>query len=183
VNVRGLPVSTPMRTAVDLARQLPPPDALAVLDAACRRGGVPTGGLRRELKLLGRPKTTLIAALVNPQRASVYESLFFLLMAQAQVATPQCQFVVRRRAVFIGRADFAWPHRMVIVEIDGFEFHSDQKAFVADRRRQNLMVNEGWRVLRFTPADLLLRPEAVVAEVRSALRLPLPKINEPKIKV
>ncbi len=175
--VRNVPVTTPMRTALDLAQNLPLADAVAVLDAACRRGGVSTSGLRFELRRLGRPKTTLIAALVDPQRASVYESLFFVLMVQARLTPPRCQFEIRRGAVLLARTDFAWPHRRVIVEIDGFEFHSDKGAFVRDRRRQNLVVNEGWRVLRFTPADLLLRPKEVIAEVRTALRLSMPKIN------
>ncbi len=172
-----------MRTAVDLALHLPIADALAVLDGACRLGGVPTRALRRELRLLGRPKAALLADLVNPARASVYESLFFFLMYEAVMPMPRCQFEVRRGMVFIARADFAWASRRVIVEIDGFKHHSDRAAFQEDRRRQNALVNAGWRVLRFTVTDLLLRPQAVVAEVRAALRLPMPKINAPMIMV
>jgi very-short-patch-repair endonuclease len=175
--VRNVPITTPMRTALDLAQALPLADAVAVLDAACRQGGITISGLRFELRRIGRPKTTLIASLVNPQRASVYESLFFVLMMQARLTPPRCQFEIRRGSVLLARADFALPNRRVVVEIDGFEFHSDKARFIADRRRQNLMVNEGWRVLRFTPADLVLRREEVIAEVRTALRLPLPKIN------
>jgi very-short-patch-repair endonuclease len=180
--VRNVPITTPMRTALDLAQHLPLAEAVATLDAACRRGGIPVNGLRFELRRLARPKPTLIAALVDPQRASLYESLFFVLMLQAGLTPPRCQFEIRRGAVLLARADFAWPHRRVIVEIDGFEFHSDKDAFVRDRRRQNLVVNEGWRVLRFTPADLLLRPHEVIAEIRRALRLPLPKIDAAMIK-
>ena len=142
---RDVPVTKPMRTAVDLALQLPIPDALAVLDGACRLGGVREGELRRELRWLRRPKAALIAELVNPERASVYESLFFWLLYQAQMPMPRCQFEVRRGAVFIARADFAWASRRVIVEIDGFSYHSDRAAFQEDRRRQNALVNAGWR--------------------------------------
>ena len=183
VRIREVPVSKPMRTAVDLALHLPAPDALAVLDGACRLGGVPTRALRRELRRLGRPKPALLADLVNPARASVYESLFFWLMHKAQIPEPRCQFEIRRGMVLIARADFAWASRRVIVEIDGFAYHSDRTAFQDDRRRQNALVNAGWRVLRFTTADLLLRPDKVIAEVRAALRLPMPKINAPMIKV
>ena len=182
VRIRDVPVTKPMRTAVGLALHLPVPDALAVLDGACRLGGVPAGQLRRELKTLG-PKGALIADLVNPARASVYESLFFFLMYKAVMPMPRCQFEVRRGMVLIARADFAWVKRRVIVEIDGFKYHSDRAAFQEDRRRQNALVNAGWRVLRFTTADLLLRPDKVIAEVRAALRLPLPKINAAMIKV
>jgi very-short-patch-repair endonuclease len=183
VRIRDVPATKPLRTAVDLALHLPIADALAVLDGACRLGGVSTRALRRELRLLGRPKAALLADLVNPARASVYESLFFWLMHQAQIPEPRCQFEVRRGMVLIARADFAWASRRVIVEVDGYKYHSDRAAFQEDRTRQNALVNAGWRVLRFTVADLLLRPGKVIAEVRAALRLPLPKINAPMIKV
>jgi hypothetical protein len=84
VRIRDVPVSKRMRTAVDLALHLPVPDALAVLDGACRLGGVPTRGLRRELRRLGRPKLALLGDLMNPARASVYESLFFFLMFETR---------------------------------------------------------------------------------------------------
>ncbi len=172
VRVREVPVTQPMRTAVDLAMHLPVPDAVAVLDGACRLGGVRKSALDRELRRLGRPKTTRIANLIDPKRASVYESLFFVILFCARVALPVAQFEVRRDGAFIARVDFAWPHRRVIVEIDGFAYHSDRAAFQSDRTKQNALVNAGWRVLRFTVADLLLRPGAVIAEVRRALGRP-----------
>ena len=58
---------------------------------------------------------------------------------------------------------------MLAVEVDGRAWHSDARTFVADRRRQNLLVNAGWTVLRYTWADLTERPGSVLAEIRSAL--------------
>ena len=167
----------PSLTAVDLALYLPLADAVAALDGACRSGALTVSILRHQLRLLGRPKAALVADLVSPLRASVYESLFFVLMFQARVATPTCQYEVRRHGVLLGRPDFAWVSRRLIVEIDGFGPHSSLAAFIDDRRRQNRLTNAGWRVLRFAPIDLLTRPREVVAEVRAALALPLPKIN------
>jgi hypothetical protein len=172
IRMRDVPVTRPLRAAVDLALHLPMAEVLAVLDGACRLGGVTTSGLRRELRRTESPRARLAADLINPERASVYESLFFLLLFEAGVPTPVCQLVVRHEGASI-RPDFAWPHRRVIAEIDGFAHHSDRAAFQADRRRQNALINAGRRVLRFTPADLLERPEAVMSEVRAALRLPL----------
>jgi very-short-patch-repair endonuclease len=57
----------------------------------------------------------------------------------------------------------------LIVEIDGFAYHSDSMAYVRDRQRQNRIVLDGWRVLRFAATELTSRPRAVVAEVRAAL--------------
>jgi len=183
VRVRGVAITRPLRTALDLAFHLPLVEAVAVLDGATRMGGVSLAALRRELLRAERPKAQQIAGLVDPARGSVYESVFFLLVALAGLPTPVCQHEVRHNGSFVARADFAWLHRRVIVEIDGFAHHSDRAAFHADRRRQNALVNAGWRVLRFTPADLIERPDAVVREVRAALGLHLTKINAAMIMV
>lgn len=47
-------------------------------------------------------------------------------------------------------ADLAFPLLRLIVELDGFEFHSTRTAFENDRIRQNALVTAGWQVLRFT---------------------------------
>lgn len=71
--------------------------------------------------------------------------------------------------------DIAFPGQRIAVEFDGWAFHSSAQAFQRDRERQNLLVNHGWVVLRFTWADLDGMP-GVIAQVKRALaaRLPLP---------
>jgi very-short-patch-repair endonuclease len=56
----------------------------------------------------------------------------------------------------------------VLIEFDG-DHHRNRSTFVADLRRQNRLVLEGWTVLRFSSADVLGRPEEVVAAVQRAL--------------
>lgn len=46
--------------------------------------------------------------------------------------------------------DLVFPAVHLIIEIDGFEFHSSRQAFEYDRTRQNALVTAGWSVLRFT---------------------------------
>jgi hypothetical protein len=59
-------------------------------------------------------------------------------------------------------------HRL-IVEIDGYAYHSATGAYVRDRQRQNVVVLAGWRVLRFTAVDVFTRGTEIVDEVRRAL--------------
>ncbi len=66
--------------------------------------------------------------------------------------------------------DVAFVARRLAVEVDGWAWHSDVDRFAQDRRRQNALVLAGWTVLRFTWHDLMSRPQAVVAEIRAALR-------------
>jgi len=65
--------------------------------------------------------------------------------------------------------DIAFPQQMLAVEIDGRFHEDDRDVFEEDRFRQNALVRAGWRVLRFTYAMLVHRPEYVVALIRAAL--------------
>jgi very-short-patch-repair endonuclease len=99
------------------------------------------------------------------------ESVLRWLCHEAGLPTPTLQFVVRDPAgAFLGRADFAWPDRKVLVEFDG-DGHRDRAVFVNDLRRQNKLMGAGWVVLRFSSADLVGRPAEVIAEIRAALGL------------
>lgn len=63
--------------------------------------------------------------------------------------------------------DIVFPGAKLVVEMDGYEFHSGKKAFDNDRRRQNLLVLSGWTVLRFTWATI----DDLIPQVRAALGL------------
>ena len=67
-------------------------------------------------------------------------------------------------ALFSGRA-------RLLIEVDGREHHSDKEVFETDRWRQNLLVLDGWCVLRFTWRMLEERPDEVLAVIRRALGL------------
>ena len=68
--------------------------------------------------------------------------------------------------------DVAFPEVLLAIEIDGWAWHSDPERFQHDRQRQNALVAAGWTVLRFTWADLIERPDQVVATVvRTLARL------------
>jgi very-short-patch-repair endonuclease len=64
--------------------------------------------------------------------------------------------------------DIAFPGVMLAIEIDG-RVHDRYDAFEYDRARQNDLVLQGWRVLRFTWSMLVERPEAVLLAIHQAL--------------
>lgn len=64
--------------------------------------------------------------------------------------------------------DIAFPAAMLAIEIDG-RVHERYDAFEHDRARQNDLVLQGWRVLRFTWTMLVERPEAVLLAIQQAL--------------
>ena len=89
------------------------------------------------------------------------------LLIQAGLPRPEVQPNLRdREQRFVGRADLYYPAARLVIEYDGAN-HRDR--LVEDNRRQNLLINAGFRLLRFTVTDIHQRSEVVVAQVRSAL--------------
>jgi len=100
---------------------------------------------------------------------TVLETLLRLVLVSAGL-TPQTQRVITDSdGGFIARVDFCWPERRLVVEADGYAYHSDRAAYRRDRERLNQLERLGWRVLRFTWEDVRGRPEHVVALVRECL--------------
>lgn len=67
------------------------------------------------------------------------------------------------------RIDIAITARRVAIEVDGWAFHGRHKGdFVRDRERQNLLVLQGWRVLRFTAGQVRKDLDGVLETIRSA---------------
>ena len=65
--------------------------------------------------------------------------------------------------------DVRFDRLKLVIEFDGFAFHTDHAAFEDDRRRQNAFVKNGWTVLRFTWLQLTERPDAVLADIRATI--------------
>ena len=168
----GLPVTSPARTWRDLAAVLEPAALLAVtdqlLDVLCRPADLERA-VSRAPSGRGAARCRRVLAVADPRVDSPMESVTRWLLHEAGLPRPTLQHrVLDDRGRQIGFGDMAWPDRKVLVEFDG-EVHRDRRVFVADLRRQNRLVLEGWIVLRFSSADVLGRPHEVVAAVRRAL--------------
>ena len=168
-----LPVITPARTWRDLAAVLLPSALLAVTDQLLA-GGCRREGLARQLAQRpngrGSARARAVLPVADACAESPMESVLRWLCHEARLPAPQVQYVVRSASgAFLGRADLAWPERRVLVEFDG-DVHRERTVFVNDVRRQNAFIAEGWVVLRFTSADVLGRPDRVIAAIRQALR-------------
>ncbi len=72
----------------------------------------------------------------------------------------------------VGRyeVDFLWPREQVIVEMDGFQWHSDKTAFERDRERDAELQAAGYRVIRVTWRQLSRDPDAVIHRIARVLR-------------
>jgi hypothetical protein len=171
---KGLPATSALRTLADLGRRPPLVEAVATLDSALNKALLDLGELRawaddhaayRGIKLLRQA-----VDLAEPATESVMETRLRLVLVLAGLPRPEAQVSLFDAAGgFLGRPDLYYRSQRLGLEYDGAT-HRD--SLVADNRRQNRLLHAGYRLLRFTAADVLSSPESVVALVRAALASP-----------
>ena len=92
------------------------------------------------------------------------EERLLLLIRKAQLRPPETNVRVEGYEV-----DFFWRIERLIVEVDGFAFHSSTRPFELDRRRDAALTVAGFRVIRLTWTRIVSEPEATVALLARAL--------------
>lgn len=69
------------------------------------------------------------------------------------------------------RIDIAIPSVKLGIEVDGWQFHGKYKAdFTKDRVRQNLLVINGWRILRFTANQIRTELAMCLDQIETAIK-------------
>lgn len=175
----GMRVTTPLRTVVDCARVLPTLEAVVIADSALRQGLITDDELLAAgARACGRGARRVrdMAALVDPMSGSLLESVLRVLLVENGLAPDRTQHpICDEDGQVIARVDFAYLAARLIVEADGFEFHSNRNDYRKDRRRANAYCRHGWRLLRFSFEDIRFHPDYVVDAVRHELAKPLPR--------
>ena len=168
---RGIRVTSPARTVLDGASYLYGAEleefvaeALAKevnrrkLEAAIER--YPTRRGVRRLQVLLRQEG-------GPRRTRSWaERRIVSLVRQAGLPVPRTNVLLHGYQV-----DALWPEHRLVVEVDSWGFHRDRTAFETDRARDATHVAKGYRVLRFTAAQLRDQPMIVIAQLSAALAL------------
>jgi very-short-patch-repair endonuclease len=179
VYVRRLRSTALPLTLAGLCLQRPAGEALVAIDMAIHRGLIDSAALGRYAEMSkGRPgaaRLRSLALLAAPAESPMETRLRWLLV-QARLPQPEVQTNLRDRAArFVGRADLYYPAARLVLEYDG---GNHRERMVDDNRRQNLLVNAGYRVLRFTSADIRSRADVVIGQVRAALASKAPLVPD-----
>lgn len=169
--VDGIPVTSAARTLVDIASLL----SKRTLERACvravRRGLTSTAEVQELLSGSSRRGAKRLGAVLRSMEPgftrSEAEYRFLELVRRAQLGVPQANAAVSGYEV-----DFFWSGARLIVEIDGFAFHSSRSSFESDRRRDAVLTAQGFRIVRVTWRQLSAESEAVIARIAQALALP-----------
>jgi Uncharacterized protein conserved in bacteria len=171
--VRGVRCTTPARTAIDLARILARPDALAVLDAALASNTCTPTELADEVgrhrRLKGFRQASALVPLADGRAECAQETHLRLILRDARISSlvPQVP-VLDRYGRTLYRLDLADERLRVAAEYDGAS-HLDRERMRSDRARHNYLATRNWRLRYFTDVDIYRRPDYVVRTIRAAL--------------
>ena len=165
--VGGTCVTSPVRTAFDLACHPGLVDAVVALDTLSHVHAFPLSALvdlgRRHLGARGSAQLGEVVRLANRSAESPMESRIRLIVVLDELPVPVLQHPVG--PFFL---DLAYPRIKLAIEYDG-EAHRSQVRAMRDLDRQAYLSDAGWKVLRFTAAQVMARPRWVAARVREEL--------------
>lgn len=167
----GIPVTTPERTALDLACWHPLSDAVAEIDALARATDVPMVAVRllaeQQRGRRGITGARRAIELVDAGAQSPKESWLRVLLIQAGLPTPQTQIPIHDEfGNAIAYLDMGWPDLKIAVEYDGDHHRTRRSQYSYDIRRLEMLQRRGWIVIRVTAED---SPPDVLRRVRDAL--------------
>lgn len=174
----GVRVAHPAVAVLDLI----PTMGGKAIDEALRRRATSLSALRWALKLTPeRPGNAQRRALLRESRDEPWSPLerdAHVRLREARITGWKANHWIKlpTRSVCV---DIAFPAIKLVIEIDGWEFHSSREQFVADRWRDVQLTTAGWTVIRFSAETLpqlveiahdLLRTRRSVAGAQSTNR-------------
>jgi very-short-patch-repair endonuclease len=171
---RGIPVTTPARTLLDLAEVINP-DQLerAINEAEVRRLASPLPLAALVARHPNRRGTKTIRRILEEDRLgdtvtrSELENRFLALVDAHDLPRPRMN-----EPLGPYEPDALWPEQRLVVELDGYAIHTTRRAFESDRRRDRALQAAGYRVLRITWRQLNKEPTAIATELSALLATP-----------
>jgi very-short-patch-repair endonuclease len=163
----GIPVTSPVRTLVDLALCLTPAELERAINEADKHGLVDTDSLMREIEQRpGHRGVAVLRGVLGKDSFALTDSelerSFLRLVRGAGLPTPLTQ-----QSVNGFRVDFFWPELNVVVETDGLRYHRTQNQQSKDRVRDQRHTAAGFVVLRFTHFQVAFEADGVETILRA----------------
>jgi hypothetical protein len=168
---RGIPVTHPVQTLIDLATELKPMRLERAVNEADKHDLIDPEALRTALdSRKGEPGVKNLAMLLDRHTFQLSDSdlevLFRPLARAAAFPSP-----LSKHRVLGYEADFFFPDHNLIVETDGLRYHRTPAQQARAAKRDQVHTASGLRVLRFTHWQIAHAPEEVVAVLHRIHRL------------
>jgi very-short-patch-repair endonuclease len=169
----GLRLTSPARTAWDLAQWLDPIEAVVRVDALLAARLLSITELREYVRsragARGWRRADRVASLVDAGAESAMESRLRVRLVLGGLPAPVTQYVVEHEGRFVARVDLAYPDQRVAIEYDG-RWHDAPGRFEVDRDRLNNLASAGWIVLHVTAKRMREDLDGLIAEIELVLR-------------
>ncbi|GIK78881.1 MAG: DUF559 domain-containing protein [Acidobacteria bacterium] len=165
----GIPCTSVARTLLDVAAVGRPGEladaldqsvAIGIFDLYAIEDVIARNGGRRGVRRL---RSATASLRVEGHFRSEFERRFLPIVRAAGLPEPLVNHTITLDGGTI-EVDFCWPDVGLVVETDGYRFHSDIRSFRKDRRRDRRLLAAGFRCLRFVWSDLD-RPDAIGREL------------------
>ena len=170
---RGLRMTDPIRTFLDLASDLDLVDLVVLGDSLCRAGRTTPEQLETAAEPPGRHRRLArrAASLVRAGVESPQESRTRMLVVLAGLPEPVVNLVFRDHSgLVLRRADMGYPRAKVSLEYDGRQHAEDDEQWAGDITRREQFDSWGWRMVVVTSPGLWRAPEATLDRVTGILR-------------
>jgi hypothetical protein len=173
----GLPVTTPLRTLVDLGALVTPQQLADAVDRALAKQLITIPRLLDEVNRLGRRGRRGAGALrqllkdrgfIGVPHPSVLESKALRIFGRYRLPIPECELVVGPDGEY--RLDFAYPAIKLAIEVDGYVWHFSPAHKERDETRRNAITLSGWTILVYSWPRITQDPVGVAAEIAEAFR-------------
>ena len=163
----GLPVTTPARTTIDIARTRQFLDAVVTADSALHKRKTSKRQLTDVLRTCqgwpGAVAAQRVLDFCDGRAESPLESCARVIFAERGLPPPELQVEIYGLE-FIGRVDFLWPQYSTISEADGLSKYEKTPGLATDQlERDQLLREAGYKVVHFTWQQLLHQTLRVIS--------------------
>jgi hypothetical protein len=165
----GRLATAPGWTAVEIARTVRRPRALAVLDAALHCGACTRLELNAAVaEQKGRRGIVDVRELVkhaDGRAESPMESEARLVFIDGGLPLPELQVEIVDLHGSVWRVDFAWPDCGLVAEYDSVEWHANPDSWKHDRMKTARLQECGWTTVAMVVDDVRKHPDQLVARI------------------
>jgi hypothetical protein len=158
VEMSGLRVTSPARTAVDIARTEDQTLAVQLMDWLLTNEPCVMDDLQAVVaRMVGLPAVRAARAaivLARPGVDSPRETVARLQVVRAGLPVPDTCLRIEDDGVLLARGDLGYWRRLIWIEYDGWLWHRTRGVFASDRARDRWLIRRGWECFRLTDRDL-----------------------------
>jgi hypothetical protein len=174
--VSGRLATGPAWTAVEVARQLRRPRALATLDGALRSMRCTRSDIERAIaEQRGRRGIVAVRELLpfaDGRAESAMESEARLVMIDHGLPLPELQYPIHGRDGEQWRVDFAWPEVRVAAEYESVDWHVGREEMLRDKTRWGKIQELGWTIIPIIVDDVRRYPHQLAERIAGHLHHP-----------